>query len=212
MSETRRQESGAAGQKCPLVLVVGGASSGKSLLAERCAAGLAERRLYVATMKVFDRESERRVAEHRARRGEGWQTAEACADLAGALNSCPEAGVVLVDSFGVWLAGMLAGVYEPAAGRAEDSSPEQAETEMDARESGLAERLDAFARALEERTRPVVVVSDEAGLGLVPADRLSRRFRDLLGRANRRLAGIADSVFFVSCGLPLRLKGEGSLL
>ncbi len=176
-----------------LYLYVGGAASGKSAAAERRACGLAESRLYVATLKPADEESEHRVARHRVRRDGSWKTVEAGADLAATLGACPECGVVLVDGLGAWMSAMLCGIH----GRATDP-----EKELAAR---FQDFLDAL-EALEECGRPVVVVSEEVGMGLVPADAVSRTFREELGCANQRLAAVAKEVVLVACGLELPLK------
>ncbi len=174
-----------------VTLYVGGASSGKSLLAERRCEEIAAERLYVATMRPGDEESLRRVAVHRARRGAGWTDVEAGMDLAACLGEEPSRGVVLVDGVGLWIAGMLFGLYGPC-------DPER----------DIPARVEDFCRGLAASRRPCVVVTDEAGMGLVPSDGTSRRFRTILGNTNQRLALAADSVYFVSCGLALRLKGE----
>lgn len=173
-----------------LHLYVGGAASGKSAAAERRACELAERRLYIATLKPADEESGQRVARHRARRDGSWQTVEAGAELAAALGACPECGVVLVDGLGAWVSAMLCGIH----GGTSDLEKE------------LAARFQDFLEALEECWRPVVVVSEEVGMGLVPADAVSRAFREELGRANQRLAAMASEVVLVACGLELPLK------
>lgn len=175
-----------------VVLFVGGASSGKSLIAEQCAERLGTNRLYVATLTARDAESAAKIGAHRARRGASWRTVDTGADLARCLDACPECDVVLVDSAGVWVAGLICGVYAST-----DISAYTVDT-----------YLDNLVRAVRASRRPVVLVSDEVGMGLVPADRASRTFRDVLGAVNRRLAEVADHVFFVSCGLPLRLKGQ----
>ncbi len=172
-----------------VTLYVGGASSGKSLLAERQCEALSLRRLYVTTMQACDDESLRRVAAHKARRGNGWQDVEAGMDLAACLQAAPDCGVVLVDGIGLWLAGMLCELHGPC------------EPAVD-----IARRVEDFCQGLGRTERPCVVVTDEAGMGLVPPDRVSRQFRELLGKANQRLASAADSVYFVSCGLALRFK------
>ena len=164
-------------------LYVGGASSGKSLCAERCTLTLARPCLYVATLRasLLDDETRLRVARHKDRRGSEWLSVETGADLALALALHPEARAVLLDSVGTWISGILW-----------DTQGQGTEKSGNARVS-----------------RPVVVVSEEVGLGLVPTDPLARMFTEILGRANQLLAGIAQRVIFVSCGLELVLKNTG---
>ncbi len=216
MGSTAMISTVAPHQDMDITLFVGGASCGKSRLAEACAEGLAAQRLYIATMRPQDAEARHKVARHRARRDESWQTVEAGAHLCACLHAAPEAGVLLLDSLGTWISGMLCRVYaqESCALQAIKEGPDQEDCDqedwgqdnLDRNEAALEEELEAFFAALPTLKRPLIVVSEEAGLGLVPADPLSRRFRDILGRTNQRLAACASGVHFVSCGLALRLK------
>lgn len=168
-----------------LTLVLGGARSGKSALAERLtlsAAGNAPP-LYVATAEAFDDEMRDRIARHRADRGTGWRTVEAPADPAAAIAAAAEAGAVLLDCLTIWAATLMHLKRDPDTETA---------------------RLVAAARNLG---RPVVMVANEVGLGIVPDNALARRFRDVAGRMNQQVAAAADRVIFVAAGLPLVLKG-----
>jgi len=166
------------------VLVLGGARSGKSDFALSLAEGLAPggRHLFVATAEARDEEMAERVAAHQARRGPNWETIETPLDLAGPLASARAEQVVLIDCLTLWLSNLL------EAGR-----------EFDREESRLAEA----AAGAEGHW---IMVANEVGLGIVPDNPLARRFRDLAGRLNQRLAGLADQVFLVAAGLPLKLK------
>lgn len=167
------------------VLVLGGQRSGKSAHAEGLvlASGLAP--VYVATAAAGDREMAERIAVHRSRRGDGWRVVEEPLDVAGAIAR--EAGVgyhVLVDCLTIWVSNLM------LANRAVEAE---------------ASRLVA---ALAETGGPVVLVSGEVGLGVVPGDALSRRFADALGALNQRVAAAVDRVVLVAAGLPLVLKSE----
>jgi adenosylcobinamide kinase/adenosylcobinamide-phosphate guanylyltransferase len=164
-----------------LSLVLGGAASGKSAFAERLLLGHAPR-TYVATLEARDAEMERKVARHRALRGGGWKTVEAPLDAGEAVAGAE--GAVLLDCATLWLTNQMLGGRDVAAEE---------------------ERLLA---ALAGAAGPVVVVSNELGLGLVPETPLGRRFREAQGRLNQRLAEAADLVVFVAAGLPLVLKGK----
>lgn len=168
-------------------LVLGGARSGKSRLAESLALEAADAMpVYVATAEAGDAEMAERIAAHAARRADHWSTVEAPHDLAGALR---DAGgrVVLVDCLTLWLSNtMLANTM-------------LAERDVEAATGDL---LAALAR----RPAPTLLVSNEVGLGLVPETPLGRAFRDAQGRLNQRVAAAADCVVFVAAGLPLRLK------
>ncbi len=164
-----------------LTLVLGGARSGKSLYAERLVTALSPPWAYVATAQAFDDEMVLRIAQHRARRAEGWETVEAPLDLAGALATAG-GWPVLVDCLTLWLTNQMLGGHDIAAATA---------------------ALDA---ALDARTAPTVLVANEVGLGIVPDNALARAFRDAAGRLNQHLAARADTVLFMVAGLPMRVK------
>lgn len=179
----------------PALLFVGGTRSGKSGLAQRWAEAQACRRLFLATCRAEDAEMAERVARHQAQRGAGWQCLEEPLDPLAALKVFfdqraarpePLPGVLLLDCVSLWLANLL------AAGLAPDAA---------------LERVAALAAWLETPGLPTAMVSAETGLGIVPGTALGRLYRDLLGSANQMLARSCAHVIFVSCGLPLALKG-----
>ncbi len=174
-----------------LVLVLGGARSGKTRRAlalceaRHEAAGLAP--VYVATAEAGDDEMAARIAAHRAERGAHWQTVEAPHALAEAIARESAPGrVLMVDCLTLWLSNAMAA--EPP-------------TDLDAAGAKLVQ-------AMRDAAGPVVVVSNEVGLGIVPDNALARAYRDEAGRLNQRVAAAADRVEFVAAGLPLALKGD----
>ncbi|HXW47883.1 MAG TPA: bifunctional adenosylcobinamide kinase/adenosylcobinamide-phosphate guanylyltransferase [Xanthobacteraceae bacterium] len=169
-----------------LTLVLGGARSGKSRYAESLIAALPPPWrppwTYVATAEAADEEMAERIAMHRARRDTSWETIEAPRDLATALQSC-DRRPVLVDCLTLWLSNlMLAG-------------------------SDIAIETARLEQALAAAAAPTVLVANEVGYGLVPDHPLGRRFRDLQGALNQRIAARADRVVLVVAGLPLTVKG-----
>jgi adenosylcobinamide kinase / adenosylcobinamide-phosphate guanylyltransferase len=170
-----------------LTLVLGGARSGKSRYAESLMAALPPPWqppwAYVATAEAGDGEMAERIGAHRARRGPQWRTIEAPRDLAAALQAC-EKLPVLVDCLTLWLSNLML-----------------ANADIDAEMA----RLD---QALAAALAPVVLVANEVGSGIVPEHPLGRRFRDLQGILNQRVAARADRVVLVVAGLPLALKGS----
>jgi adenosylcobinamide kinase/adenosylcobinamide-phosphate guanylyltransferase len=163
-----------------LTLVLGGARSGKSAHAEGLIGALPSPWTYIATAQAFDQEMRERIAEHRRRRDGRWITLEAPLDLAGALAATK--GPVLVDCLTLWLTNLML-----------------AEADREAAFTALEAALDAAAH-------PVVLVSNEVGLGIVPDNALARAFRDEAGRLNQRLARRADRVLFMVAGLPMVVK------
>jgi len=169
--------------KTPL-LVLGGASSGKSTWAESVINCLPPPYVYVATAQAFDHEMQLRIKLHRERRKSLWQTIESPIDLQTVLRSLNGLGKpVLVDCITLWLSNLLC------------SAPTGAEIAVD----GLCDEIEVV-------DYPLVIVSNEVGGGIVPDNALARKFRDLSGLTNQRLARICASVFLVTAGLPLRLK------
>ncbi|MGA2403954.1 MAG: bifunctional adenosylcobinamide kinase/adenosylcobinamide-phosphate guanylyltransferase [Syntrophobacteraceae bacterium] len=166
------------------LLVLGGARSGKSAWAESVVNRLPPPYLYVATAQVFDDEMKQRIQLHRERRKDLWQTIESPIYLQAVLKDLNGLRKpVLVDCITLWLNNLLC------------SAPTEAETAVD----GLCDTIQAV-------DYPLVIVSNEVGGGIVPDNALARKFRDLSGSANQRLARVCASVFLVTAGLPLRLK------
>ncbi len=167
----------------PVTLVLGGARSGKSTYAEQLAEGRPGPCVYLATATAGDAEMAARIAEHRRRRGARWRTEEAPLDLAGALRAAALSDrVVLVDCLTLWLSNILFAKLD------------------------VENECGKLLAALPELAGPVIFVSNEVGLGIVPDNALARRFRDDAGRLNQAVAAAAQSVVFMAAGLPLRMK------
>ena len=173
-------------------LVLGGSRSGKSRYAERLAASAASV-TYVATATgdPGDHEWVARIEGHRRRRPAAWETVET-RDLAKLFAR--DDGVLLVDSITTW----LAGVMDEYGCWAEPPEPDS--------DRRLTEALDSLVRAWTATRSSIIAVSDEVGGGVVPPTRAGRRFRDLLGELNQRLAAAADEVWLVTAGIPQRLR------
>lgn len=169
-----------------IVFITGGARSGKSRLAESLTEGFGTPLCYIATGEARDEEMAVRIAAHRSRRGNGWQTVEEPIRLMEALKAAEgRFQAVLVDCVTLWLTNLLLS-HEDA-------------------DRALAEAR-ALAALLPELTIPIVLVSNEVGMGIVPENALARSFRDLAGKANQTLAAAADEVYVTISGIPLKLK------
>ncbi len=166
-----------------IILVTGGARSGKSAEAERRACAWPGEPVYIATAEAGDGEMAARIARHRARRGAGWRTEEAPLALAEMLKATDGAGPRLVDCLTLWLSNLMLAGHDWEA---------------------EASDLEACLRA---QASPVVLVTNEVGGGIVPENALARAFRDAAGLLNQRIAGVADEVVLTVAGLPLVLKG-----
>ena len=165
-------------------LILGGARSGKSARALSLAESAGERRVFMATAEALDAEMADRIARHQAERGRTWTTVEEPLDIVGAIGRATHSGdVCLVDCLTLWLSNMM-------------------HHELDV-ERETARLCDMIAG----HTKPIILVSNEVGLGLVPDTPLGRRFRDAQGRLNQDLARVCARVEFVAAGLPITLKG-----
>lgn len=169
-----------------LVLISGGARSGKSRHAEglalAAAASLGAAPVYIATAEAHDDEMRDRIAAHRARRDAAWRNVEAPMALAEALDETDRGGPRVVDCLTLWLTNLM-----------------------------LAERdwesaAQALCAAAHRQVTPVFIVTNEVGLGIVPDNALARRFRDAAGFLNQMVAGVADEVIFMVAGLPMKVK------
>jgi adenosylcobinamide kinase/adenosylcobinamide-phosphate guanylyltransferase len=165
-----------------IVLITGGARSGKSRRAEQRARAYPGAPFYIATAEPLDAEMERRIARHQLQRGADWITREVPLELAAALTATDGGGPRLVDCLTIWLSNLL------HAGR--DWSHETS----------------LLAATLRKQHSPVVLVTNEVGLGIVPDNALARSFRDAAGLVNQAIAEVAEDVEFVVAGLPMKVK------
>ncbi len=204
--------SGDNDNKGGLCFVLGGARSGKSSfamkLAERAAEDSGTRAVYAATTPASyavagpgpgsgpgednkgeenktDQEMAARIAAHKAERGPGWDTIEEPVEI-GRVVEDNKAAVLMIDCLTLWIMNLM----EQGLGDEE-----------------IIERAEGFAALASSSESPVIVVSNEVGQGIVPGNSLGRRFRDLSGIVNQRVAGAAKDVFFLTAGIPQRLKG-----
>ena len=168
-----------------LILVGGGARSGKSRFALARAQALGPRRLFIATAERSDDEMRDRIARHRAERGDRFDTLEEPRALPEALAGARDHDVILVDCLTIWISNLLVG-----------GAPAEV----------VQDRVAALQAALARRRSHVVIVSNEVGMGLVPETPLGRVFRDLTGLAHQRLAAVADELYLAATGVLLRLR------
>ena len=163
-------------------LILGGARSGKSLFAENVLEHYTQK-TYLATAVAHDNEMKKRVEKHRARRGPGWQTIEESTDIADVISTQGEKGIpLLLDCLTLWAMNLLSTGHN--------------------HQQEVKRLLDT----LERIAGPVVMVSNEIGLGVIPETELSRLFVDLQGDINQAVAEVSDSVIFVAAGLPIVMK------
>jgi len=173
--------------KAKVTYVSGGCRSGKSRFAESLATEVAGNRVYLATAEILDDEMRVRVERHRKDRGAAFQTIEATLDLAAALRGLPsDTSVVLIDCLTVWLGNLM---------HYQRNFSEQ------------HPYIQEFLQVLREPPCPLIMVSNELGMGIVPESAMGRRFRDVAGRLNQEVAAISDEAYFVVSGLSIPMKG-----
>jgi len=175
-----------------IILILGGARSGKSSYAEKLVAELGENILYIATAEAGDSEMRERIEAHRLARPAEWRTLESPTQVGAALQNLdfvPDA--LLLDCLTLLVTNIVLAMET------------QPEAEMN---EAVQRELEAIASAQKALNAPLVIVSNEVGLGLVPPYPLGRVYRDVLGRANQMLAGRADKVLFMVAGLPMTVK------
>ena len=170
-----------------IILITGGARSGKSIYAEQRAAALGSRRLYVATAEPKDEEMTRRISEHKSRRGKEWATIEEPVELAEALLAQRgRTDCTLVDCLTLWLSNLLLrrdGKY-------------------------AVRKVEELIETLPQLDFHLVLVTNEVGWGIVPDNMLARQFRDLAGWANQQFAAAANEVVLTVAGVPMIVKKE----
>lgn len=174
-----------------LVLILGGARSGKSSFAQRLAGMVDGKVIFLATAQAGDDEMVKRIAMHKASRPSSWRTIEEPLELDCVLQrEATSADVILVDCLTLWLSNILI------------RDGESAEAEVLRQADNI---LDNYQRG----NTSYIMVSGEVGLGLVPPYPLGRDFRDIMGRMNQKLAQSADKVFILLAGIPLEIKSLG---
>ncbi len=175
-----------------IIMVTGGCRSGKSSYALQLAEAVGKKRLFLATAPVLDSEMVERIARHRAERAaRQWETFEEQLNLVQSLRSHPSYQVILCDCLTLWVNNQMYVAEKKGATLAEEAITQ------------TSQQL-----AAEARNHPgtVIFVTNEVGLGIVPGEALSRRFRDLAGRCNQVMAEAADEVYFMVSGIPMKIK------
>lgn len=170
-----------------IILISGGARSGKSRYAEQRAGELGRRQLYIATAEIKDEEMAQRIAEHQKRRDNRWATVEEPVELAEALLAQQgKIDCALVDCLTLWISNLLI------------------------RQDGkyVEEKVDQLLKTLPQLDFHVVLVTNEVGWGIVPDNPLARQFRDLTGWTNQRIAAAANEVVLTVAGIPMIVKKE----
>ncbi len=179
-----------------MILITGGARSGKSSLAERLAAA-SDNVLYIATSVVADDEMAERVKRHRQARPAHWRTWEGSQRLAGVIDEQAAGDAVILECVTTWIANLM---FDLTGDAPVD------EIDFDAVEIQIQQQTSELLAACARSSAAIYLVTNEVGMGIVPENRLARHFRDIAGRVNQRLAAAAESVFLVVSGIEVKIK------
>ncbi len=179
------------------ILITGGTRSGKSSFATKLAARLGDRVLFVATATAGDDEMRRRIEQHRRERPPTWRTLET-PDEVGELTAATigDAEVVVVDCLTMLVSNLLEQSSDPTSGEIDDAAAEAA----------VYQEIEGIGDCIRGSRAKFIIVSNEVGLGIVPANAMSRVYQDLLGKTNQAIAEIVDEVYLLVAGQPLRIK------
>ena len=183
-----------------VILITGGARSGKSTYAEKLAKEVNKKVLYVATSIPFDEEMRERVKKHKERRPSNWDTFEGYKDLKHIfINPNLDFDVVLLDCITIMVTNLI---FEKTGEDIESFSEE----ELNGLESEILKEVAEFLDAAQKTTKTIILVTNEIGLGIVPEYKLARVFRDIAGRVNQYIANRAQEVYLVVCGIKVKVK------
>ncbi len=183
------------------VLIIGGARSGKSHYAQELARSKSGAVLFVATAEAGDEEMRQRIEEHKKARPATWRTLEVQSRVGKRIRQeIGEAQVVIVDCITLLVNNVLGQQQSAGNGR----------VDLKAVEKAVTDEINALLECCRQVRASFIMVSNEVGSGIVPADKMSRLYRDLLGKANQMLAQQADEVLMMVAGIPFPLKSDDS--
>jgi len=186
-----------------ITFVIGGARSGKSSFALNQASKIEGPRVYIATAEALDEEMKARIEKHRVERGSGWDTHEEPLNLSDALMKTKDKyKVAVVDCLTIWLSNLMMRTQniEPRSRAREETMQDFTDMLLKLKHSSVCSPGSGLC--------VLYIVTNEVGMGIVPENSLARLFRDLAGDLNQEVAAVADEVFLVTAGIPLKLKDQ----
>ncbi len=173
-----------------LIFILGGARSGKSAYALKLTEAMAGKKLYLATAQALDKEMAEKIKNHKKQRGSKWTTIEEPIKVADVIRWDKKHDVLLLDCLTLWVSNLMS----------KESGVRSQKSEV------IYKNINQLISTCKNSKANIVVVSNEVGLGIVPDNPLARRFRDIAGYANQKMAEAADEVYFVAAGMPMRMK------
>ena len=184
-----------------VTLITGGARSGKSSFAQELALQSGQPVLFVATAEAGDEEMRQRIEKHRRSRPADWKTLEATTHIGNRIHQeIGETQTVLIDCITL----LVNNVFLQQCGNTDET------INVTCAEKAVMTEIDELMQCIDRTCASFIIVTNEVGLGLVPANKMGRLYRDLLGKVNQRLARRADEVYLVVAGIPLPIKPAGA--
>jgi adenosylcobinamide kinase/adenosylcobinamide-phosphate guanylyltransferase len=166
-----------------IIFITGGARSGKSSFAMKEASKILGKKAYIATAEALDKEMEERIEKHKKDRGNNWDTYEEPIKIPGVVNEIKNKySAVVIDCLTLWLSNLMHS------------------------NKNVRDEIEAFCSSLSTVNCSLFTVSNEVGMGIVPDNKMAREFRDWAGFLNQKIAEIADEVYLVTAGIPMRIK------
>ena len=170
-----------------IIFITGGVRSGKSKFAVELAKRLHKKVVFIATLKPGDKEMKERVRLHQASRPKDWLVIEEPLDLTNTLKKLPQARLIIIDCLTLWISNLLA---------------------LGLKEENILKRAEDLIKATKDIKSPIIFVSNEVGWGVVPTNKIARRFRDIVGKIHQEIAENSDEVYLMVSGIPIKIKGE----
>ena len=186
-----------------IILLLGGARSGKSSYAQELAKKMSTKGLFVATAQAGDDDMRRRIENHKLKRPAAWRTLEITTDIGKAIeNEIEDDQIVIIDCITLLISNIFSRYDENTFAIIEDSILEK----------DVLSEIDDLLKCLQRTEASFIIISNEVGLGIVPDNRMGRLYRDILGRVNQMLSHEADEVYLMAAGIPLRVKPVEKLI
>ena len=174
--------------KKKIIFIIGGARSGKSSFAVSLAKKISDNVYFIATCNPQDKEMKKRVAIHKKDRPEKWKTIEEYYDISSALEKIQQEeinGIIIVDCLTLWISNLMMKKYK---------------------EKDILKEAEKTIASAQKLSSSIIIVSTEVGVGIVPANKIAREFRDITGRLHQFIAGKSDEVYLMCAGIPIKIK------
>jgi len=187
-----------------IIFIMGGARSGKSTYALKDASTVSGNKAYIATAEALDEEMRERIEKHKKQRGTDWDTYEEPLRIAEVIQETEgKYTAIVIDCLTLWLSNIM------IRNQKTEYRKQTIEKEIQKLLDSLKQFKDSSICSLGSGVRVLYIVSNEVGMGIVPENEMARRFRDMAGMLNQKVAEISDEVYLLITGIPMKIKGKG---